>query len=69
METAKLEQTVAEIAKRPSLKLVAENEEMINGQKALVMKEIGVLKTDPEYIYAVRETLATEFGFKTKIEK
>lgn len=42
---------------------------MINGQKALVTKEIGVLKTDSAYIYAVREILAMEFGFKAEIEK
>lgn len=68
-ETARLEQAVAEIANRPALKLVAENEEMINGKKALVMKEMGVLKADSAYIYAVRETLLKEFNFTAEVEK
>lgn len=69
LQIKQLQQAVEAIASRPGLKLVGESEEIINGQKALVMREFGVSKTDANYIYAVKETLAMEFGFKSEIEK
>jgi len=67
-DIARLKSALSEIENRPALKLKVENEEMINGEKALVMKEISVLKTDLEYIYAVEEALKFEFGFEAKID-
>ncbi len=64
----KLTKAVEEIDKRPALKVMTENERLINGVKSFVMEEIPISKTDQAYIYAVEETLSSEFGFETELE-
>lgn len=65
----RLQEAMAAIVARPGLKLVGESEEIINGYKALVMKDFAVLKTDSNYPFAVAETLTMEFGLKAQVEK
>jgi len=67
-EYMRLKYSVEEIRMLDSLELTYEDIETINGQEALVMKVMEVQKSDPNYIYAVREELTLKHGFKCEIE-
>lgn len=69
LQIKKLQEAVATMAATTTLTLTGENERVINGQKVLAMEAWQVEKEEPNYIYAVKETLATEFGFRSEIEK
>jgi hypothetical protein len=65
----KVRSAVVMIAQRPALRLTVENEEMVNGVRSLVMKEISVQKGGQNYMYAVREVLVSEFGLTAEIKR
>lgn len=69
IDLTRLNSALAEIKKRPTLMLTSESERIIDGSPALVMGAQEIKKDDPDYVYAVKETLRMEFGFKTEIER
>jgi len=64
-----LKNALDEIKKRPTLTLTGENETIIDGQPVIAMQAWKVTKTDPDYAYAVVETLRMEFGLEAEKEK
>ncbi len=68
IDMTQLKNALDEIRKRPALTLTSESERIINGQKVLAMEAREVVKDDTDYAYAVRETLAMEFGLQAEVE-
>jgi len=66
-DIVRLNKALGEIEKRPTLTLTGENERIIDGMHVIAMESWEVKKGEPDYVYAVVETLRTEFGFYSEV--
>jgi len=67
-EADRLREAFDEIISEESLPLFGEVLEVIDGEEVLVMKSVQVSKEDPNYVWAISDSL-TNYGFIGKVER